>query len=235
MNRAEFRTAATRLFLRAARALAVLVVLLILLGGYLLVIGQKVSEVRTVGLQSLSDERARLTERERYHADLVAMAERYQRDVSTDDRQFVHRTIPDGAQVPELLTALEAIATASGGLPTDISVTEPTGPAAAPTSGSTIDELIRGKRPVTAPSLGVATPSATVQALTVRLVLSAPGGYPTLKTFLDALETSERLLNVTAIRFSLAREGAGPNQGEREGTYEVLLTTAFLPTPATAP
>lgn len=231
MNRQALKQSFAHLFLRFYRIVSVVVVLVILGLGYVVVLRSKLSQVRTGSLDVLERQRIQLTQRQTYLASLKQMADRFARDVSVTDRAFVDRTIPSSPDIPELLTALQDIAEVVGGRVSQVTISSQgeTGTAATGSQISGVESLIRGR------SANAAGSTGSTRDLLVRFELTGSGGYATLKIFLDALESSDRLLNVEAVEFLLGSEASEPGQQGSATSFSVTIKTSYLPDATTTP
>lgn len=225
MNRQALKQTLAHLFLRFYRIVAVVVVLVILGLGYVIVLQTKIGQVRSGSLDVLEQQRIQLAQRQTYLKSLRHMSERFTREVSTQDRAFVDRAVPSAPDIPELLTALQDVAEVVGGSVSQVTIASQSAAAAEASSGqvSGVESLIRGR------SANAAGPGGLTRDITVRFELSGSGGYATLKTFLDALESSDRLMNVEAIQFSLSRQASEPGQQGSAATFGVTITTSYFP------
>lgn len=224
-------------FLRQFRWLVGLVAVLVLVGGYFLLIDQKIADVRRIGFTDVQTKQQELEERRDYWAKLTDMVERYRREVTPDDVAFLDRILPSEIDIPDLLEILTDLAAKSGTQVGSVSFSEVSAGGAAATAAAPTDDLGLGTKTAKSktsekpPAVKATTNPSGLQFLTINLTLTAPVGYPALKNFLVAVEASDRLFDVSALQFNLGSTQAGPTARPTDGQYNLTMTTPYLPSP----
>ncbi len=224
----SLREQALKFFLHQHRVVMAVVSVLILILGYVFLLNAKFTEVRTAGLAGLKSKQTELEDRTLYRDRLQAMIEKFNREVSAEQIDFLDQAIPGGQQIPELLSLLNDLADQSGFKLDNVDINDNDASAAAPVAGkqpaiSGVLQAARGE--TTSP---VKPTKASTGTLTVRLTFAGPGGYESLRKLLEAVESSQRLLDVRSLRFTLGSASAGPEGQSTRAEYEMSLTTPYV-------
>lgn len=221
---------ATRIFLQYFRYVGIAVVVIILGVGYLMVLGPKIAEVRDVGVSGLRSKQSTLDERRDYLKRLQGMVDAFNKNIAESDVAFLERAIPQGPQIPNLLTVLNDLAIQNGFKVDNINATEQgdetaiSATAAAKRKLGTVLDAVRGE---TTNQVGTKPQG---QKLSIRLTLSGPVGYESVRTLLNAVESSERIFDVESLSFNVASSNGGPGQETKNETkYELNINSLYLP------
>lgn len=137
-------------------------------------------------------------------ADLNKMNEEFSR-LNSNDRTRLDIALPQGQDLPNLLTQLEGLVKASNFSITDISFSAD-----------------KENKPAT--GNGIENPSTNSEVKILKISLTVEGGdYDELKQFVNNIEQSLRLLQVTSLSFSAKEANATGN------VYNLNLRTVYLP------
>lgn len=221
---------ATRFFLRYFRYVGIAVAVVILGLGYLTVLGPKIIEVRDIGVSGLRSKQSTLDERREYLKRLQGMVDAFNKNIAESDVAFLERAVPRGPQIPNLLSVLSDLAAQNGFTIENVNVSEQGNATAATATDkskqqlNTVLEAVRGQA---SNQIGAKLEG---QKLSIRLALSGPVGYESVRTLLNAVESSERIFDVESLNFSVATQAGGPGQDTKNETrYELNINSLYVP------
>lgn len=222
---------AVRLFLRYFRYVGIAIAVIILGLGYVTVLGPKITEVRDVGVSGLRSKQRALDERRDYRQRLQGMIDAFNKNISASDAAFLERAVPRGPQIPNLLSVLNDLAAQNGFTIENINVSEQgqtTKAQAQPGDTSkqlnTVLEAVRGQ------AANQASGKLEGQKLNIRLALTGPVGYESVRALLNAVEASERIFDVESLSFSVGTSAGGPGQDTKNETkYELNINSLYVP------
>ncbi|MFH0951818.1 MAG: hypothetical protein V1838_01365 [Patescibacteria group bacterium] len=192
-------------YTKFSRFVAIGVIILLGLIGYLLLLSPKWEEVSSVGLNDYAQEQDRLEEDKMYLTELKKLVANYN-NISQRITSDLEIVLPSQYDLPALFVQMEALAKAAGASLTSVNF--------APGSEADIN-------------------GGNAQLKVVNIGLSLGGGsrYSDAKNLLDAIEHNKPLLDVVSITFSL-EETETVSLVENTGSYSVNVRTYYIDTSA---
>ncbi|MBI3115405.1 MAG: hypothetical protein HYZ09_02855 [Candidatus Kerfeldbacteria bacterium] len=225
----------TGLFLKYWTVLALAAAAVILVLGYTFLVHKKILEVREVGVSGLRSQQRELTEIQAYLQQLRQMVDAFSSKVSVADQRLVERAVPTGQQVPNLLSVVNDLASQVGFSVESFSVSDVGATSAVPNAGATgkADQLgsaLQTVRGETATDVTGSALLASARQLKLRVSLKGPSGYEAMRQLLDAVELSSRIFDIEQFNFVLGGPGGAPGEASSAGSFEMTVTTPYLPT-----
>lgn len=221
----KFPTIITKILSGYFRWLASAVVGAILIFGYAGLISDKLQTIRTTGFLEQKKVQAELDNRRQFLAELQESVQRFEAAFPPSKLQALSEFIPSSADFPGLLLTLRNIAAAANLQLDSITIGE-VGQLAA--TGPTASVDVDGGQATAAPAAAQAAAAAGVNLQVQNASITVSGGqsYASFKNFVALIESSQRLLDVVSLSFTLGSEAAG--QG-LSGNYSLQVRTYYLP------
>lgn len=212
------------------RLLSTIVVIIILILGYLTLISAKIQTIRTTGFLEKNNVQAELDNRKQLLSDLRDSIQRFEVAFPAERLKAVDEFIPSTDDFPGLLLTINNIASSANLQLDSISITSggqvaATGPTA---NAEASDEQTVATAPTTAQA-AAAGAGVTLQVQNVAITVSGGQTYTAFKNFVALLESSQRLLDVISLGFSVG--SSVPGESSSSG-YSLQLRTYYLPSKA---
>ena len=193
------------------RWLALAVVVIVFVAGYVFVLSAKISSLQTSGFLERKKAQAELESQQKYYEQLRTSTQRFATTLPPDKIAEINDFVPTGDDFPALLLTIRNIASAAG---------------------LHLDSLTVGQVGATASTEGTAATTTSVNGLTLRtqdvaVTISGGTSYETFKNFLSLIESSRRLFDVIQLSFT---HGRTSENAATTGDYSLTLRTYYLPT-----
>ena len=153
----------------------------------------------------------KLNETQSLNQKLAELKKKYEKMES--EIQRVAAALPEGADIPALLVQLEALTSQNGLILNSVGFNFPTETKNKKTAETEIKQ--EGV-------LSAGSPAALVNVKSLVVGLSLSGNYNSLKNFLKAVESSLRIMDITAINF-----GAASSEAVGLATFTVSLNAYY--------
>ncbi len=202
MKRARFFNLSGLILNRFRYALGAVAVIILALG-YLFFIGPQIQTIREFGLVDLNEEQKKVQERKTYLEQLRQMVANYQ-TINQQRLTDFAKLLPDEADLPGLFVGLEDLVTKSELKLTSLSITPATLGATATTTGSSQSAA----NPMLAPST-IKSGTSELKGLNISLLVTGAQSYESIKSFLERIEGSLRLMNIQSVAFTPPQTEAG--------------------------
>ncbi len=193
-------------------------VVLVMVGGYFLVLDTKISNLRTSGILEKANVESELSSEQEYLASLKKSVAKFKAALPQDQLAQVDAFLPTESDFPGLLLTLENIARTANLELSSISVNES---GQIGTSGSSATATT----PDTAPA-GTAT-ALDVKTEDINLTVSGGTSYEAFKRFMTLVESSQRLFDVLSVSFSHTAETSDTET--TSSPYTIVVRTYYVP------
>lgn len=188
------------------RLIQLLIVLVLLVAGYLTIIGPKYTTIRQSGILDVREKQARLLDRQKYQTDLQRSVDRYKL-VSPTTVEDLSRILPRDVDLPGLFVMLEALVRDVGFVPSQMSFTQ--------------------ERAVVGADVGAASSVlGELGVVNITMAVQGDGSYPSLVRLLSAIERNNRLIDVQTFTFN----PVAALDEETAQTINLSMKTYFLVT-----
>lgn len=211
-----------KIIIEQFRYILVIVAVIIVVIGYLTLIGPEINEVRQFGLIDRSTEEKLLEDRKNYLSRVEDMLDRYN-SLNQRNLEELDRVLPRQSDIADLFVIVEDLVNNSDLQLNNISIN----PALLSQPGSNQTDVNTGSSaPVQDPILL----NAGLKTFDISINVSGGRSYEHFKEFITNLENSLRLFNIQSLTFTPAQSiqgGLGELTAQREA-YTVNLRTFYF-------